>query len=402
MATAAISNNNKTNTRKFHFDWEGKDSNGARVSGMIEAANQDMVKAQLRRQGITPLKVRKKTPSRFGGGNKKITPADIAIFARQLTTMMTAGVPLVQAFEIVANGLENKTMRSLILIIVLGLSACAAAPSQRIDWKAGTDQAVQAGKLRADRLNTDGPELTAAQLSADFDKIGFSFETRTIGVRNRTGDRFKVIRKWQHPVEYAVISPTETFDKVRKPFAAYMRKISEITGHQMRPAKGSGVDLLKWRSLENFDGRIVLLFGPDGFFHDIARGETPAPDAIRRFANRWRPSDSPCAGFVRHGSPSQPYTGPITSVVIAIRAELPDRLLTACIEEEFAQAMGLFDDDPTVRPSLFNDDQEFGVLTRHDELLLRILYDGRLKHGMPRARAMPIVRQIAAELLPDD
>ena len=115
MATAAISNNNKTNTRKFHFDWEGKDSNGARVSGMIEAANQDMVKAQLRRQGITPLKVRKKTPSRFGGGNKKITPADIAIFARQLTTMMTAGVPLVQAFEIVANGLENKTMRSLIL-----------------------------------------------------------------------------------------------------------------------------------------------------------------------------------------------------------------------------------------------------------------------------------------------
>ncbi|MEM7209275.1 MAG: type II secretion system F family protein [Pseudomonadota bacterium] len=115
MATAAISSNDKRKAKKFSYEWEGKDAKGGRVSGMIDAPNQDMVKAQLRRQGVIPTKVRKKTQSRFGGGSNKITPADIAIFARQLTTMMSAGVPLVQAFEIVGNGLDNKAMRSLVL-----------------------------------------------------------------------------------------------------------------------------------------------------------------------------------------------------------------------------------------------------------------------------------------------
>ena len=112
MATAAVA---ETKSKRVSFEWEGKDSSGARVNGFIEGANQDLVKAQLRRQGITPTRVRKKTASRFSGMNKKITPADIAIFSRQLTTMMGAGVPLVQAFEIVANGLDNKAMRKLVL-----------------------------------------------------------------------------------------------------------------------------------------------------------------------------------------------------------------------------------------------------------------------------------------------
>lgn len=112
MATVAVAENKP---KKLSFEWEGKDSNGARVSGFLEGPNQDLIKAQLRRQGITPLKVRKKSQSRFAGAGKKITPADIAVFARQLTTMMGAGVPLVQAFEIVANGLDNKAMRKLVL-----------------------------------------------------------------------------------------------------------------------------------------------------------------------------------------------------------------------------------------------------------------------------------------------
>lgn len=112
MATAAIAENRP---KKFSFEWEGKDNSGARVNGFIEGANQDLVKAQLRRQGITPLRVRKRKQSRFSSSGKKITTADIAIFARQLTTMMSAGVPLVQAFEIVANGLDNKAMQKLVL-----------------------------------------------------------------------------------------------------------------------------------------------------------------------------------------------------------------------------------------------------------------------------------------------
>ena len=94
------------------FLWEGKNSAGAKQKGFISSPNADLVKAKLRRKGIVPTKVRKKP--REIGGKQKIEAGDIAIFARQLTTMMGAGVPMVQSFEIVANGLENKSMRDMV------------------------------------------------------------------------------------------------------------------------------------------------------------------------------------------------------------------------------------------------------------------------------------------------
>ena len=107
MAQAASSS-------KTVFDWEGKDAKGNRVKGRMEGPNVDWVKAQIRRKGTTPVKVKKQAKPLFGGGGKKITTADIAIFARQLSTMLGAGVPLVQAFEIVGGGHENPSMRDLI------------------------------------------------------------------------------------------------------------------------------------------------------------------------------------------------------------------------------------------------------------------------------------------------
>jgi len=94
------------------FEWEGKNSSGNKQKGFITAPNPELVKAKLRRQGIVPTKVRKKRKAL--GGKGKILPSDIALFARQLTTMMGAGVPMVQSFEIVANGVENKAMRDMI------------------------------------------------------------------------------------------------------------------------------------------------------------------------------------------------------------------------------------------------------------------------------------------------
>lgn len=94
------------------FEWEGKNKNGQKQSGFTTAPNQQLVKAKLRRQGIIPTKIRKKRKE--FGGQGKITPSDIALFARQLTTMMGAGVPMVQSFEIVANGVSNKAMRDMI------------------------------------------------------------------------------------------------------------------------------------------------------------------------------------------------------------------------------------------------------------------------------------------------
>jgi type IV pilus assembly protein PilC len=97
--------------------WEGTDKRGARKSGESSGPNMAMVKANLRKQGINPLKVKKKPRAIFGGGGpkgKKIVPKDIAIFSRQLATMMASGVPLVQSFEIMAKGVENPNLRNLI------------------------------------------------------------------------------------------------------------------------------------------------------------------------------------------------------------------------------------------------------------------------------------------------
>jgi len=99
---------------KTYFEYVGTDKRGARVKGEIEGYNADLAKAALRKQGISPLRVKKKTKPLFGGG-KSIIPKDIAVFARQLATMMTAGVPLVQAFEIVGRGHEKPSMQDLIL-----------------------------------------------------------------------------------------------------------------------------------------------------------------------------------------------------------------------------------------------------------------------------------------------
>ncbi|WP_417501102.1 type II secretion system F family protein [Marinobacter sp.] len=96
--------------------WEGKDRKGNNAKGEIAGSSLALVKAQLRKQGIIPDKVKKK-PKPLFGGSKKITPFDIAMLTRQLATMMKAGVPLVQSFDIVADGLENKGLQELVMSI---------------------------------------------------------------------------------------------------------------------------------------------------------------------------------------------------------------------------------------------------------------------------------------------
>ncbi len=98
------------------FVWEGADKRGSKVKGEIQAGSASLAKASLRRQGINPLKVRKK-PKPLLQRKKKITPADIAVFSRQLATMLTSGVALVQALDIVGRGHENPSMQELILDI---------------------------------------------------------------------------------------------------------------------------------------------------------------------------------------------------------------------------------------------------------------------------------------------
>ena len=99
------------------FVWEGTDRKGNKTKGELSSENIVLAKAQLRKQGIVPTKVKRKPTSLLGPRKKKITPFDIAVFTRQLATMMKAGVPLIQGFDIVAEGAENPSLRELILDI---------------------------------------------------------------------------------------------------------------------------------------------------------------------------------------------------------------------------------------------------------------------------------------------
>ncbi|OBS09050.1 type II secretion system F family protein [Acidihalobacter prosperus] len=98
---------------KSIFVWEGVDRKGIRIKGENEAQSEALLKSQLRREGINPTKIRKKAKSLFGGG-KKIDGKDIAVLARQLATMMSSGVPLVQSLDIIAQGHEKPAMQKMV------------------------------------------------------------------------------------------------------------------------------------------------------------------------------------------------------------------------------------------------------------------------------------------------
>ncbi len=97
------------------FSWEGHDRAGKKVKGKTVASSESAVRSELRRQGVVPTRVRKQ--SQLFANRGTVTPGDIAIFSRQLATMMTAGIPLVQAFDIVGAGHDNPAMQKLILAI---------------------------------------------------------------------------------------------------------------------------------------------------------------------------------------------------------------------------------------------------------------------------------------------
>jgi type IV pilus assembly protein PilC len=99
------------------FIWTGTDKRGVKVKGQYRGSNPSLIKADLRKQGIKPLTVRKQSMLFKKTEKKKIIPKDLAVFFRQLSTMMAAGVPLVQSFEIIGRGHENAGMRELILRI---------------------------------------------------------------------------------------------------------------------------------------------------------------------------------------------------------------------------------------------------------------------------------------------
>ena len=96
------------------FIWEGTDKRGSKMKGESQSKSANMVRAELRKQGINPTTVKEKKKPLFGKAGKRITALDIAIFSRQIATMLQSGVPMVQSFEILATGQKNERMRVML------------------------------------------------------------------------------------------------------------------------------------------------------------------------------------------------------------------------------------------------------------------------------------------------
>ncbi len=103
-----------TQAEQIVFLWQGRDKRGTKLKGQQVATSPNLVRAELRRQGINPITVKKKPKPLFGGAGSRISSKDIAVFSRQLATMLKSGVPLVTSFQIISGGLKNPRMQTMI------------------------------------------------------------------------------------------------------------------------------------------------------------------------------------------------------------------------------------------------------------------------------------------------
>lgn len=249
-----------------------------------------------------------------------------------------------------------------------------------------TVQSMQltSGLLRQDGGGPDTP-FTSEMLARNFEQITFFNEYSTARLPQGVSGK---LRRWNQPIRFAVefgaSAPRSQRRKDSADVAKYAARLTNATGH---PVSVGGPP--------NF---YVLFVGEDDREDVIDEmvGRLPGVENANLSSLRTLSDDIYCAvAAYSAGTDSSVYT----AAVAVIRAENPDLLRLACIHEELAQAMGLANDSPSARPSIFNDDDEFALLTTHDELLLKMLYDPRLKAGMTLPEAKPIIRTITTEFL---
>jgi hypothetical protein len=243
------------------------------------------------------------------------------------------------------------------------------------------------GLLRGDGGGPDTP-FTDTQLARNFVRIALFNEYRDDSDFQRPQATVSKLRRWTGPIRMAV----EFGDTV--PLAQRDADLANVSAYAARLSRATGVPIRITDRNPNFR---VLFLGEDDrrAYGPRLRQLIPSiSDAtVRTFVNL--PRDQLCVVIGTFAPGQSNYT----KAVAMIRAEHPSLMRSACIHEELAQGMGLANDSPGARPSIFNDDEEFALLTTHDELLLRMLYDPRLQTGMEPSVAAPIARMIAREYL---
>ncbi len=300
-------------------------------------------------------------------------------------------------------------LRSTALFFLGLLAACGDV--KKSDLNGWFSNIKFTGGLRMERAPGDAP-VDAATLIRNFRKIAYELESNPFGYgpgAPRQEGR-SMLKRWESDVHTQIVWDEESAAGPADDTIAFARKLSDLTGVPLKVSQHEQVST----DLPDADNVNFFVFLGTGEFFENMLAELKAPSVgddeemaevssgFLEFFATWHRSYSPCAAQSYSETSDAGDTGRIFLAFVAIRTDLQDPMTQSCIEEELAQSMGLMNDDKDVRPSLFNDDHEFALLTNHDELLLKVLYDARLTAGMSAPQSMPIVRQIARELLPDD
>ncbi len=243
------------------------------------------------------------------------------------------------------------------------------------------------GLLRTDGGGPDTP-FTDRMLAENFIRVALYDEyTRTSGgpVQRTTASR---IRKWDVPVRlglrFGVSVPPDRRAADTARIASFLARLSRLTGHAIG-LSDTNPNFLVYIVSE--DERQAL--GPQ------IRASLPGLSPSEVGAITQMDRSTYCLVYAMSDGASSSYT----RAFAVIRAEHPDLLRLSCMHEEIAQGLGLANDSPSARPSIFNDDEEFALLTRQDELMLKILYNPALTPGMTEDQARPIIATLAARLI---
>ncbi len=244
------------------------------------------------------------------------------------------------------------------------------------------------GLLRTDGGGPDTP-YDADDLARNFEAIAFysEYPTRSVAVGSRQTDG--QLSRWSGSVRIQTEFGPSVLPSARQKDADQVRsfatRLARLTDHPVSVVSRNA----------NFH---VFFAGKDDSAYVVSRLKQLIPnisqDSLNLVANPRANFD--CLVFAS-ATTSSPHR--YVRAVSLIRAELTDLGRQSCIHEEIAQGLGLSNDSPAARPSIFNDDDEFALLTSHDEKLLTMLYDPRLQPGVGVDEARPIVRIIAHELM---
>lgn len=267
------------------------------------------------------------------------------------------------------------------VLLATGLAGCAGTDEARA-YRDYTNFMTNAGRFRQERAPIDAP-YGPSDLIRNFEKVAFVPEKQLERFyRERLTDRR--LSKWDGPIAYRLFGDGVR-DADRLTVAGIMATLSMRSGLQI--------------SETDADADLAIFILSSRARRLVAEGEAAKPWYNESLFRDWIETlNPPCFALF---DASTPTGGRIRSGAVFIKSEMENPLRSACLVEELTQTMGLIFDHDDVRPSIFNDDQEFIALTEHDEALIEILYDPRLRPGMTRAAAAPIVRRIVAERVGD-